>query len=257
MAEVRHLGYFPYCLGLKSPADPPSDWIYSCWESNLESAMALYWRIKKFRITVSGHFERWSLAPPEYTTLVQDYSYDATETGTIEINVASEKKLVCATPFGGPSWTFEGAILNEGGGNNGAENTAFKPFWTSDKIKYYTGVPLVVYFEDPVDNRNALGVYIGFPPVGDPYWEGVTNVTSTRETINFGRGVEADTTLVYAQQTATSSTGYNIATVPDFKIEAAEWWEYDPNDGKGPIYDKVTGAKIRTDRGMGPPWSSQ
>lgn len=28
-------------------------------------------------------------------------------------------------------------------------------------------------------------------------------------------------------------------------LEPLEWWEYDPNDGKGPIYDKDTGKQLR------------
>jgi hypothetical protein len=38
-------------------------------------------------------------------------------------------------------------------------------------------------------------------------------------------------------------------TGPMFSIDLKfpEYWEYDPNDGKGPIYDKLTGAKIRND----------
>ncbi len=30
-----------------------------------------------------------------------------------------------------------------------------------------------------------------------------------------------------------------------FKITAAEYWPYDPNDGQGPIYDKDTGKQLR------------
>ena len=38
-------------------------------------------------------------------------------------------------------------------------------------------------------------------------------------------------------------------TGPMFSIDLnfPEYWEYDPNDGKGPIYDKFTGAQIRSD----------
>ena len=28
-------------------------------------------------------------------------------------------------------------------------------------------------------------------------------------------------------------------------IQPGEWWEYDPGDGYGPIYDSITGQQLR------------
>ena len=37
-------------------------------------------------------------------------------------------------------------------------------------------------------------------------------------------------------------------TISDVIIEASEYFEYNPDDGLGPIYDKNTGEKLRFDR---------
>jgi hypothetical protein len=39
--------------------------------------------------------------------------------------------------------------------------------------------------------------------------------------------------------------GLDTESISDLRIEPSEFWEYDPGDGLGPIYDKTTGAQLR------------
>lgn len=47
----------------------------------------------------------------------------------------------------------------------------------------------------------------------------------------------------YSMQLAVVTGESNL----DPTMEILEWWEYDPNDGGGPKYDKTTGKTLRTD----------
>lgn len=74
-------------------------------------------------------------------------------------------------------------------------------------------------------------------------------------TINFPSGSRVFKTRVFMSdwsgfKDGNDGTIIHLTDGPMLKmsINFPEHFEYDPNDGKGPIYDKYTGAKIRTDR---------
>ena len=72
-------------------------------------------------------------------------------------------------------------------------------------------------------------------------------------TINFPSGARTFKTRVFMSDwTGYSRFGETIkhlnnGPMLDISISLDEYFEYDPNDGKGPKYDKTTGAKLRDD----------
>ena len=66
------------------------------------------------------------------------------------------------------------------------------------------------------------------------------------------------TPSMFYAEVANATLSFNGKTIPLFaeggsaiggsvSITPYRYWEFDPNDGDGPIYDKFTGARIRTD----------
>lgn len=137
------------------------------------------------------------------------------------------------------------------------------PFPTITSIEYE-----VEYSNYFFPNNSGFGSMAGgeFVGVGDPF---LTNKNSFNLTLNFPNGSKTFSTDVYMYEYETTpfppSPQFSAYTVnkkpnaPNLNIEInfPEHFEYDPNDGGGPIYDSTTGEKLREDRGMGPPWSSQ
>lgn len=243
MATVSHLGLFPKgCLPTSNPIDEEIyKWVNEAFECNLTSAMALYWRIKKVKLTITAHFERWSYDNNDPPNLQQDYSIEITQEGFITLNnIESEKELVCGNAY----WEYSGDIL--GNLNGGSEELIFRPTWV-DGDTYYVAYPFIGSILDPNDERGgAASIYFGFPPAEDPYWFPVTNVTSSRETIDFGNNVSFETTVTVSEYTLENSEFY-VAKITDWALTVEEWWGYDPNDGGGPIYNTSTGERIRFD----------
>jgi hypothetical protein len=48
-----------------------------------------------------------------------------------------------------------------------------------------------------------------------------------------------------ASEYAFTLFGNEFTTDAEIRIEASEWWPYDPGDGLGPIYDTATGRQLR------------
>ena len=248
MAEVRHLGLFPYCVRKENPYTGEFSWVGKAIRTNLRGAMALYWRIKRIKITIDSHFERWMIS--EDGDLVQEYSIDVSNEFFAKANHETEKDPICLGIFG-LQWTSEteGLIIEQTGEN------LFNPLWENED-EYNLGFPFRIIHADPQESRNETSLFIGYPLSDDPYWSGIENIVTQEETINISNNITIKTNTVKTFFNL-ENIGFFVAKINNWSFEIAEWWEYDPNDGKGPIYDKVTGAKIRTDRGMGPPWSSQ
>lgn len=53
------------------------------------------------------------------------------------------------------------------------------------------------------------------------------------------------TTDIYAFNTRSDTEGFSDVLDVTASLEAIEYWPYDPEDGRGPIYDSATGAQLR------------
>ncbi len=255
MATVRHLGLFPWCLfrdeeHLRTTYSYVSD---ETWENNIKHydnlktsvdlAMALYWRVKKWNITGTQTLDIED--NPEYEVPFEfNFARDCT----------SEKQLVCKSVFEsiGGSKFFSPLPL--------APSVDEFLYQAPGFIAHY---PAVCSFQIP-----STGVFGGVgagTPFGGHY---ITEESTEESTIathmrfsfignNAGgdflasdAGLYASVEEGFAEITFLDQKfqwSYWVARLPiyNLKIEATEYWEYDPNDGGGPIYDSQTGEQLR------------
>jgi hypothetical protein len=249
MATVRHLGLFPFCLPDKNPYTQPLEWVGKTFRADLRSATALFWRIKRIKIEASVHWRGWTF--DQNANLVEDYNYTTDHQYFAKLfNKQKETDLICPDPSGLQwlDWRAENEGLGEGVGEgdqwtlSGSEKL-FEPLWKDEKT-YYLGLPFYIVITNPSDQRNSAQIFFGYPPEDDPYWEGITNVSTSDQEVDFGNGIKARTIVAKAELPGPPSIAI-ASTITSWSIKAVEYWPYDPGDGGGPIYDSATGAQLR------------
>ena len=205
MATIRHLGYFPFCLPLSNPVDTQPNFGYA----NLASAMAFFWRLKKFK---------WS------ATLSDGGSNSALCSSTFTRIADTEKNLVCFDRFSDNGLADYYTVDNTIDGPydyDGFMAPTSRFVWAEKQGNVYFSIG----FEGTSDAlRHSWRVVAAEPEIGQPSAESVE--------YEFGKN----------SLNLWTNTGEDFA-VPTFEV--LEYWPYNPEDGGGPIYDSVTGEQLR------------
>jgi hypothetical protein len=254
MATVRHLGLFPWCpfpdrqtiideywFGDPNPVTTQLN-NYEGLSTSFADSMALYWRVKSWRIF--GSFTTNAGAG------ISTISYDGTTTRSA---FTSEKDLVCAVvegvgedafyyvpPF--DSIDFTGSVLGIG----------YTPQFTADfQLQWLPFAGLPLSYKRGFSHLNGNGGIFNW--VAFSYNTGDSGdfqygTVFVREPAEVNPSSFAPTTIPISFLGKTYSI--NAVTVPEngsaeVTIEASEYWPYDPGDGLGPIYNSATGAQLR------------
>ena len=264
MADIRHLNLFPFCIWPSKQAfidelyAPPIPTVYQDFDNTTETIvadlgtiMALYWRVKKWK--VSGVFEY-------YITSKVSTNYEFILTR----DAATEADLVCTDELGYvKQFTRTGTPITDSwsGGTLNFTAAILLPFMGSDgpptnraAIKqgdnlYSAGISFFAGFEEgepsadeyisPYLIRSAFKTSSPSFPEAEP-----PNAVVPINFLNQTYGLLAQSSKIEL----TIEIGGNLVTIPldiNMAIDAIEYWEYDPNDGGGPIYNSATGAQLR------------
>lgn len=208
MAEVNHLGLFPFCI---SPAGTFP--LFVKMEVSQAFALSLWWRVKKWNVDSASLTITSEDNPPfELTMPTGEMSLVLPEGG-----LASEKNLVC--PYNNRQFQ-----VGPGGPNQEDVGIALRirpsaQRGSGDSIRMYVDVfaqggTIQWFFGDGGDGGS-------FP-----------NVIGT-------------CTLTSAAGSKSFALGSDFNGSASVQIRAIEYWPYDPEDGGGPIYDSATGAQLR------------
>jgi hypothetical protein len=252
MASVRHLGLFPWCpyknkadvaerlfFGDTNPIDTQLA-IYESLEMPLSDAVAMYWRVKQWRMF--GFIQ----ATTDGIT-IDTINFDVTFN---QNTIASEKNYVCRY-FDGESWS--GLPYTKPSFTGSVTGLSSPVIFTFDVSFFYS--PFLL----PSDYRFGFAHFLQWPSNNRPtlnsglyVWNQASLFDDAGGTIVYsqlvtsGSGQQATVPVSFLGKTyniQTSVTGIGLSS--SFNIEASEYWPYDPNDGGGPIYDSTTGTQLR------------
>jgi len=253
MATVRHLGLFPWCLfrdeeHLRTTYSYVSD---ETWENNIKHydnlktsvdlAMALYWRVKK-----------WNITGTQTLDIEDNPEYEVPFEFNFQRDCTSEKELVCKSVFeaiGGTNFFSPLPLIPPA-----SEFLYQAPGFIND-------YPAVCSFQIP--STGVFGEVGAKTPFGGHYIKNEdTTWIATHMRFSFtgndaggdfeasDAGLSTRIDEAFAELTLLDKKfqwSYWVSRLPiyDLKIEATEYWEYDPKDGLGPIYNKDTGQQMR------------
>jgi hypothetical protein len=252
MATVRVLGLFPWCVfkdleALREAYSEPSDaqWqasikYYENFSTPLLDALALYWRVKAWRV----HGAQTLILPDNEPDIIPFEFF-------FRRNVESEKDLICKYQLEEQEFYSPRPLIEDEGGVR---------YYEPSRI-FLGEYPMVCDFQIP-----SVGVFGGVPdesPMGGHFDEAdfYTHVNfsfagndaggdflgTDAGLLQFPESVEATADISFLGKTYDFSYWLARATTPfdSLTIEAIEYWPYDPGDGLGPIYDSITGAQLR------------
>jgi hypothetical protein len=247
MATVRHLGLFPWCpfpdrqavideyfFGNTNAVTSQLNH-YEGLKTSIEDAVALYWRVKSWRI--QGSFEASSGVE------IQTVSFDGTVT-----RFNTERDLICAEvegegdnrffyvpPFS--TYNFETNIIGVAG------PVTFSVFFSLHWLPF-AGLPLT--YKRGFGHRasqDELFTWVSFD-----YSENISGDFSY-VALRAGPIFEGEETSIpisfLGKQYEIKSLKSDAGGLAECSITATEYWPYDPGDGGGPIYDSATGAQLR------------
>jgi hypothetical protein len=233
MATVRHLGLFPniqiagkrLCVISKTDQDDQipdyGPGTYYPVAMSLRAVLALYWRIRKWKFihTLDGNNQ------PEEA--VAQYQSPPT----------SETDLICGFSAGGENKTIEYGMTTEAEFATDLSVSAMTIFGFGQKG------PIILQVDGALYPRLNIA------------WEGPIRYFEETEE---NEGLGSSSAQIDGEEERGKLTlkvlqdEYKIPMYANSEnafycgeIEAAEFWEYDPGDGLGPIYDKTTGAQLR------------
>jgi hypothetical protein len=262
MASVKHLGLFPWCVynskqdflekyvlpfgetGLEIYEKSKS--VFESMPLNLTESMALYWQVRKWRVT--GFFQASSGGNEELSSNTINVPFDFVSTR----NANSEIDLICANQETG---TYPELITNysvtysvpyflpQTSTDFSLQISVVNTPTSFDGYGFYGGDQIInnfVFFQfGHIDGENAR------------YASWIDNVG----TVDGFNSIPTTVSIAWLDQNISvqAYTHDSYAAPPDIapiltaqaSIEASEYWEYDPEDGGGPIYDKFTGAVLR------------
>lgn len=266
MANVKSIGLFPWCVyesrdafldnevgDLISGYAPFSN-IFESFITNVETSMALYWRVKKwkmsgfFKAAVGFNDEEDNFVIVEQSTINFEFFFKR--------NAQNERDLICRSletgnypeligdPAPSASYylsSFDTVYISN---NFGLQITNITNPISPNQYGFYTNQQLsnisnFIYIEfghnDGEANRTAA---FGSSVISPSGYQSFVNLqllglsfqipVYINDSANIG-WLEADNDIAAAS------------------IEAVEYWPYDPEDGGGPVYDQFTGAIIRPD----------
>lgn len=273
MAEVRHLGAFPFCIEKFPPKEYDSQielatGPFSNYPFTLKKNKAsdFWWRVKKWNLSFvfEDYIDRTFLG--EYEGSFAEASTQITLTGeSAETNglrfvIEDEKGLVCLSfteeAIFVQTWSWSAQYVGQ---------TTYPPDPETGEQPQPTPINYTQNYSAEFCNQNfqqAFSPLFVFSEDQDDTTKNADLHTSCRLTIGPFLS-NAEEGVVTSQATATikmfdnnlasfpigmAESAGQTTTISDVVIEASEYFEYDPNDGLGPIYDKNTGAKLRFDR---------
>lgn len=235
MASVRHLGLFPTstfegaCLikdGSSLEAGPGT---YRPIGLSLVAVMALYWRVKSWKF-VHTHTEQ-----------------EVIKSASFENPPASERELVCGFM---PEGQFEDQRLITQVMGNFTSKSDKQSSVLFEIFTFIEEEPSIVKKGDLYYPRMHIAWEtegVSIPPNPGDHAKG-SNSLKTNEDTQWGEqkfvllGKEYSIPLYLSTQIdQISGSSYFYRG----EISVNEYWEYDPGDGLGPIYDKHTGRKLR------------
>lgn len=251
MATVRHLGLFPFCVAKYPPNNgittfEVGDFTQYPLTIPLKHACLLWWRVKewelsfvysRFRQYADGSYDEINNTPVILNT--KDSTFR-----TIKADVKNEKELVCFGSYEESSvlyqWTWQATetYYNPGpppvSGTRTISLTAeFGTNWDTQSLGF---CPAFSLKQDPRQTWLWAAFYVAAAEFGTLKTEmpiATGNITLDKVDYEFKLG--------------SSGPGAPVGSVSlsDVKIAPSQWYEYNPNDGLGPIYDKQTGSQLR------------
>lgn len=267
MASVRHLGLFPFCVG-KYPPRPDyteelpnqvGDLTEYPFQLPVRLCTRMWWTVKHWRVSFD-YYQFRDLSeeynPGDYTLIDQSITA-TTSTGLLSTDFdyvrriqnqnqdASERELICATLGGDWEASSRRSIWNINlrreflvDEQSGTSNvTAQLDFYTNWDLQDFGFAPPFCFDADET-NRTTLWTALSFEFGGWRSWRNAEGET----------GSGTFSLLQASKQFAISHAQLPANTtesITNLLIEPSEFWEYDPGDGLGPIYDKHTGRKLR------------
>ena len=272
MASVRHLGLFPWCIWpskkafidyteLGTGGRLSYDELQNYFEtitSDLQTIMALYWRVKKWKVSGDFQYTKESAgnpAQPVIETVPYEFFFERNKDPESSETLTKESDLVClikqegSSQFLWPIIQFKRTgepvevVTAFGTGVWGARfacpiiptfSTDVRPIIKQEPNLYSCGLDFAFNYED------------GLEPDVDLYSGGAINLASNESLSN------ATVLITFLGQSfsilaadSNFGTGNPHPLVTTMSIDAEEYWPYDPNDGGGPIYSSATGAQLR------------
>lgn len=245
MPAVKSLGLFPFCIWpdkqnyidelLKDTVLTYDNLINTIetFKGSLDDVMAIYWRVKKWK--AFGQFE-YSIGANNFNVPFEFF---------LERDAKSEADLVCTDENGFvKQFICTGDTIKiETPDDRGTAEWAVQLFAPA-YINEAPSTPRAVmahkeYFSCGIEFATIL--QNGPDPDADSY-----SVSSVTRSYN---AAQSNTTVPFKFLGEThqmlASTGNPPLGDSTLTLEAKEYWEYDPLDGGGPIYDKKTGQPRR------------
>jgi hypothetical protein len=218
MAAVRHLGLFPWCVD-------PALTFFGTEDAIREKAVPMWWRVKEWKLEATASVLANS-DPPSTETYSDSFVFKITD---IPLRLLSTSTFQTETDL---------VVAGKAGSGLGGLGPAYD--WSFDAL-----------LGDPEENIVLeLSLTIG------PNFEFSAFGADTRSVSSNGKFEEIGSiTSNFCGVSFSAPLKYNFAyheslyVITSFEstLTATEYWEYDPNDGRGPIYNSSTGAKIRYD----------
>jgi hypothetical protein len=258
MATVRHLGLFPWCLfrdeeHLRKTYSYLSndDWqdnqkYFKNFETSVEIALVLYWRVKQ-----------WKISATQIVVLPDETNVEIPLEFTFTRNCKSEKELVCKETSGSlffvkPLTTESDTIVTFVSESVGeyeascsfqipavgilqgvAKTTPFGGHFSEDKTKIWTHLDFEIFTALAGGDFDASSATLNYSEGAEEHFAELKLLNQTIQWSYFLNQFNAEEGLG------------SISAFSNLTIEATEYWEYDPLDDPGPIYDKITGQQLR------------
>ena len=278
MATVRHLGLFPFCVDTYPPKTNVNgeiitrntgDFSEYPFQLPIYYATRMWWTVKHWKVsfdyyryepfdeggyeliedTVNVSTAEEILFTPDPNEQQSDsYNYDyvrSIEDGSY--GLPTEKALVCVTngneyePASRASlwqlYLYREILTSAGNLNIGTVGIGGVFYTNFDFFQY--GFPAPFVSSETDREQNLLWTAFAFlwglgwtsaVNRNGPTIDGTVKLLGLTRTLKLSRPPLPD----------------NVTeTISNLVIEPSEFWEYDPNDGLGPIYDKITGKQLR------------
>jgi hypothetical protein len=264
MASVRHLGLFPYELAYGAASSGPlpdvegGDGLGRYVKMPLEAAMFAWWVVKKWRVAmqcagsnvIDEIFYPWAnfveeVEVPRNSSALLEYG---TENITEGEQVENEKHLVCDR-FGERGGVTVQSLGSTGSviGNYGYSVSIFQTGGTPLPTRQAKDDPknYWAYF-DSFFNPAAVRAFLSTSYSQAQNWYGgeVASVSEVgKMRIDVG-GAFAELEFPYYMGLRAGEGTVNASI--NLTLKAVEFFPYDPGDGLGPIYDRSTGAQLRS-----------
>lgn len=257
MASVRHIGLFPFCVGSYPPKFKDFDGSESILDTGPRSpypialpkryATRLWWTVKHWTITGTYYYYR-TLAPTGYEEITgqinvatTDSDFTATDfVSRILADGQNEKKLVCQKGILGGQrsfqWTIELDRVSDTGSGQVQSTTTSPLNLDIGGARFQTGyAPQIV--KSPAIENQPLEFWINMA-VSFGSWSSESPFQDRQASCEFNLlGLTKPIPLYAVDSDATETL--------DLTLQPSEFWEYNPGDDKGPIYEKTTGATLR------------